>query len=532
MGIANRIAINAATRWVAQGVHGITGLLLVPFLLGQLGEAGYGVANVCLRIVGFSVLADLGLRGALGRQLAEQVTRKDDRRFNELASTALLLYLGISGLLALTCIITAPQLAHFFAGGGDKPIDPGLMRQAVFLIRWYAPFHLLVSFTNPVFVASINSNNRFDLANYALIVVNVARFGAMVLVLSLTGWGLYGWAAAMYFSEALLLVVYLCLAHRARPSLRLRPSLVNREAMKPLFGLGGYMFTLQLTESISVQSDPLVLSRLLGPASLAFYSPGLALTQVVQPIVGTLAHQMHPLTTSFHVTGQRERLQAVLIRGTRLTWLMGILSSTVLVVFAEPIIRFWIGNRLGPDYIWAVRVLQAWAVVDLLRFSGGTDWPVLLGMKRLGLLVKIQVPFSIINIVASILLVMYTNLGVVGVVIPTIVLVAISRPITLVYLTRLLKLPLGRYLMQAYLRPAIVLALLLVQAAALHYLLPPQHLLTLLGEAAVTGMVWVVLTWLIGLGDEDRQAIRRMLSGMGGRIRSSRSIPAEQPVGK
>ena len=510
MRISSRIAVNAVTKWVAQALHGLVGLVLVPFLIAQLGKPGYGVASLAGVIVGLSLLADLGLRAALSRQLAEQVARKDDRRYNELASTAMALYLGIGSVLAVVCFVLAPKLATYFAGRKGYELSPDLLKQAIFLVRWYASSNLLVTFITPVYGASITSNNRFDLANYTNIVVNLVRLAALLLVLGLTDWQLYGWAAAMFLADLALLVCYWVSAHRARPTLRIRPHLVSRSALRPLFGLGGYLFMFQLTDMIGVKSDPLVLSRLLGPAALAVYYPALGLASIVRPMVDTLSQQLYPLTTGFHVAGQQRSLQEVLIRGTRLTWLMGIGSSVVLIVFADPIMRLWLGRLLGSDYTYAARVLQAWAIVDLINYAGGTQWSVLLGMQRMSLLAWTAMPFAVVNIVGSILLVRYTSLGVLGVVVPTIGVLLVRRPIIGFYTARLIRLPISVYLREAYGAPGIVLVCLLAAGLGISRLVPPATLPLLLADAVLVAVAWAGLSWYIGFSRQDRQDFLRL----------------------
>jgi O-antigen/teichoic acid export membrane protein len=503
----------------------------VPFLLSELGRTSYGIASLVGVIVSFGLIADLGLRGALGRQLAEQVARNDDLRYNQLTSTAMALYLCLGGAMAVSCFVFAPQLAHYFAGRKDYILSDDLMKQAIFLVRWFAPFNLLVTFVQPVYSASITSNNRFDLANYANIAVNLVRGLSLWLVLSLTDWQLYGWAIAMFITEAMLLVAWGLCAHRARPSLRIRPWLVTRGAMRPLFGLGGYLFIFQLTDLISVRSDPLVLSRLMQPWSLSLYNPGLSLTAVTRPIVNTLAQQLHPLTTGFHVRGQRDQLRAVLIRGTRLTWLMAIAVGVVLIVFASPIITLWLHDSmakamsrelgapvsveaLGKALAQAASVLVAWALVDLIDFAGGTQWSVLLGMQRMAFLVWTQAPLAVANVIASILLVKYTSLGVLGVMLPTLASIAIRRPMVTVYTSRLIGLPLRRYLLEAYLGPLVVLAGCLAAGVAFRGVIPPTNIPLLLLDAALTVIVWTVLMWYVGLSGEDRRDLWGMLMSL------------------
>ena len=160
MRTSKRVAWNAVTSWAAKAVQVVIGFILVPFLLGKYGREAYGLMALLGVIVGLTMVLDLGIKGALGRHLAEQVARKDTRRFNELASTALVLYLVIGSVCAAVCFALAPLIARVFK------VSDELMRQAVFLIRWYGSISVMLSFIGPVFAATIISNNRFDLVNY------------------------------------------------------------------------------------------------------------------------------------------------------------------------------------------------------------------------------------------------------------------------------------------------------------------------------------------------------------------------------
>ena len=62
-----QIAVNTISNWGAVGIQAAIGLYMVPFMIGELGKDGYGVTGIIAAIVGFSEIADLGLRTALNR---------------------------------------------------------------------------------------------------------------------------------------------------------------------------------------------------------------------------------------------------------------------------------------------------------------------------------------------------------------------------------------------------------------------------------------------------------------------------------
>jgi O-antigen/teichoic acid export membrane protein len=497
---STRVFINTITSWAATLANGLIGFFLVPFLILKLGKEGYGLTALVGTIIGLTGILDMGLRTALSRQLTEQIARKDKQRFNELASSALILYLVIGSVCAIILIGFAPAIARAFR------VSEHLMPQAIFLIRWYGSCTILLSFVGPVFSATLIGLNRFDLLNVQQTCIALLRGACLFLILGLSSAGLYGWAVVNLLASVLGFITITITAYTLWPNMRLSWEFFRAASLKPVCALGGYMFALQITNLLSVQSDPLILSTFLGPGAVALYTPALALTALFRPMVLTLADQMHPLATRLHVTQNQASLQAVLLRGTRYTLLMGIPVCVLFGVFAEPLCRMWLEKSLRGDYRIVAHVLVAWALVDLVTYSGGTQWAVLLGRQRLKFLVWVQIPFAIVNIILSALLVGYTSLGVLGVVVPTVLIGFIRRPLLIRHTAHACGLTAGRYLKESYLRPIIVMGLLTLAAVLIRVVVVPDNIWILAIQAGMIGLLWMALCWIVGLTRSDRQA--------------------------
>jgi O-antigen/teichoic acid export membrane protein len=227
-------------------------------------------------------------------------------------------------------------------------------------------------------------------------------------------------------------------------------------------------------------------------------------------LVTTLADQLHPLATVYHETGNKAKLQDLLIRGTKYTLLLGVGACVMLGVFAEPITRLWLGRSLGAQYLVTAQVLVFLAAIDLLSHSAGSQGPVLLGANRLRFLTWTQLPLAVLNVGASAALVALTDLGVVGVAIPTLAIMLIRRPITIIHTAHVCGLPASQYLRKAYLRPAAVLAVFAGAAQLLRHIWPIMSLAGLIGTGALLLCVFLGLCWLVGLNVDDKAVLRQL----------------------
>jgi len=505
MQTSSRILLNTATNWAARLTTAVVSLLLVPFLLQILGKQAYGLIALVGVIVSMTAIADLGLRGAMSRQLAEQVARKDTQRFNELFSSGVLYFAMVGTIGAAACFMLTPLLARAFNVSDD------LFPDAVFLIRWFGSASILFSFLLPACNAVLVANNRFDVPNNIGTVIGLAQGLTIFGVLATTGAGLRGWAAVMLTSMALQVLLSWRFARKIWPDLRLRWSYVRRDAFASLFSLGGKLFLLQLTGLLAVHADPIILTRILGPASVALYRPAAILSTSFQGFVNALSEQLHPLATAYHTTERLKELQSILLRGTRYTLLMGIPVCVLLGIFAEPITRVWLSRSLGDEYRITAMVLGGWALIDLATYAAGSQWPVLLGMNRLNFVIWTQLPSAVVNIVVSVILVRYTTLGVVGVVVPTVVIGLLRRPVMVVYTAMVVGLRPREYFVQSYLRPLLVLLVLAAAAGCIMAVAPPRTLMGLLTASALIGALWVACCWLLGFDEQDRRSFRELL---------------------
>jgi O-antigen/teichoic acid export membrane protein len=486
---------------------------MVPFLLRHLGTEGYGFIGMLGVVVSISKIADMGLRSALGREMSEQVAKGDSGAFNELASTAFGLYLVIASIVGAVLFVVSPALVDIFK------VSEAMKPEAILLLRWYGISTVFLSFVSPVFAAGLASHHRFDIINTIATGISIGTSLCVFAAITYASDAFSAWAiTSLCFQVLSVSVLYVCFRLYCRGSICV--GCLNPSRLRSLFGLSGSLFLLQLTQSLSEKSDPLVISYFYGPSGVGLYQPGQRLSTMTRPIVLTLADQMHPLTTKQHIDGNIKNMQRILVYGTKYTLLMGSLFSAGMVVFADTFARLWLEASIGQDYKIVSYVIMGWAVVDLTTYLAGTQWSVLLGMKKLKFVIWSQLPLAVANVLVSIYLVGYTELGIVGVLIATIAIGIVRRPLLIWHTSRSIDLPLGEYLKGSYLTPTFCFLVTLGSAYAIKGTLVPSSYLMLLVCAGLTAAIWGVATFAVGLNSAERSFFSGMVSKVILRIKS------------
>jgi len=503
---AKQLVLNTLSGWGSVLARSALSFIMVPFLLRQLGQSGFGIVGLLMVLHSFAEVADLGLRQALSRELAEQAARHNHKGFNELASTGFLLCLLIGCTVATACVILAPALITFF--NVPEPLRP----MAIQAIRIYGTGAFLLSFASAAFPAAIISVNRFDLRNHIEAGCRIVTGITLLVVLSNVENGLMGWVFVTLAGQGLTLLLYVAAAHKTTPWLQLSWKHVHRESAASLLHFGWKVYVLQLTNLVAERSDPLVISRFFGPAGVALYTPGGQLAGLVRPILLTLSAQLAPLATRQHVENALQKQQQMLIEGTRFTLLIGSLFCVGLLVFADPFCALWLGNELGTSYRTVATVIQLWAVADFFACTASMQWPMMLGARKLNTMMIIHGTTALLNICLSIYFVGFTTLGIIGALLGTVLTNAVLRPLLVAYSLKVFQIPFIAFYRAAILRPMLTTALLLPITYAIRHSMPTDGYFHLISCATLTGTVWIVLAALIGVSRQERQLFWSQIS--------------------
>ncbi len=495
---SRQIAVNAANQWGVTITGCAMGILLVPFLIEKLGKDGYGLIAVIIAIASVCSLADLGVSQAVGRYLAAALAGEDPTAFNQYVSTAVVVNLHVGVASALALLVAAEPLARLCA------FPPAMFGVGVFLLRTYGVCSVLLTFLTPVARAVLASHNRFDLVSQMDALRRLIQSASLFVVLGLTSSGLVGWAFVSIAMESLSLIVFWYVAFRVHRGLRLGISGFRLSRLKEMYGLGSHLTILQVSSQLSNNADSFILTSQLGPSSLSFYRPSSQLLGLFTPVITTLGSQLHPLATAAHVQRNKGDLINILFRGTKYTMLMGAVFCAIVISMAFPLCKVWLGKALGEQYRICAAVLMVQAGTQLCTFASGTQWPVLLGMKRMRFLTFGRLCFAVVNILASWLLVRHTGLGVLGVVIPTLAIEAIWRPLLIRHVCRVVGVSAREYLRQAYLSALLVGCAVAALGFAVQWLLPPSGLYSLIAATGMLGLAGAALIWFAGFSPSDR----------------------------
>jgi|GEM_PF-7059424 len=509
-----QIVWNTLTGWGYKVLKIGIALVTNPLLIAGLGREGYALITLLATLVSFSELTDLGLRPALGRELAEARSRQDAATYNRLVSSAMLAYGVLFLLLAAALWVATPALAGLMAGK-----KAALTHEAIWLIRTYGVFALAIAFARPGYSAVLASANRFDFRNQAETVFTVLNGAGLIAVLTFTNWGLGGWVAVAVATQAFNLVQIILYAHRAQPSLRVHFSLARFAELKRLYAFGSLLFVSQWAKKIKFDADPLLIAKYLSPAAVALYKPASSLMANVRPLLITFAGQLYPVTTKLFIDKNIPGIRALFLHASRYTLLMAVPVAVFFGCYSREVMDLWLGAVLAPAEITiAGNVLAGWALIELAVALEGSAWAVLFGMRKVQFIIWIEVVAALLNLAASWYLLAYSNLGVMAVVVPSVLIEGLIRPAYAWYAGHCTQLSGWQTISGVYTRPVVVGIGLLGTAYLFKQISLAYGWLPLGLHGAGIGLTYMVLVVTAGLTAHERsqiqaQIVRRLQRG-------------------
>jgi O-antigen/teichoic acid export membrane protein len=483
------LARNVSTRYLAIAVDSVIGLVLLPFNVTHLGQAAYGLWALTTSVTWFFGVLDLGYGSALVKFIAQYRAWRDRAALNEIVSTIGFLFTGLGALTFLVTAAIAWRVDRIF---NLQPDQAATAQQVLLITGGY----LSIQFAFSIFGAIVYGFQRYYRNNIVSIATSIIVALVNVAVLK-AGFGLVSLVAATTTVRVLAFGVLAWNAYVAFPGLRVSASSVRWARLKEVTGFSAYMVILDWAAKLNYSADALVIGALLNTSAVALWTIGQRVAQMTQRLTNQLNDGLFPVVVDSDAGQRADRLQLILIEGTRLSFALAAPLCLGLIVFAGTLIERWMGGGFSASVLPA----QIMLVIVLVRAGTASANLILKGAGLHRLLAYTNATTAIVNVVLSVILI--GPLGLVGVALGTLIPVGASALFVLYPAAcRRVNLPLARCLRRG-LGPALWPAAVMV---AMWRLMPrPATLVELAATLVVGGAVYFLLFVGVAVGREERR---------------------------
>src|SRR5687768_13169062 len=380
---------------------------MLPFNVAHLGQAAYGLWVLVASITVYFSMFDLGYGVAQVRFAAKYRAQGDVKALNEITSTMFCVFSGIGLLTFLVAGVIALNLDSFFE------LTPAQVRTGQIVLLFISAY-VALGFPVSVFGGIVNGFQRQYL-NGGVAFVTAVTVALVNVAVLLAGYGLAELVAATTIVRMLSYVAYALNAYRVFPSLSLRPRYFNRDRLREVTGFSFFILIIDLANKLNYSTDTIVIGAFMGTAAVAVWAVAQRLIEIVQRVTDQLNAVLFPVVVDSSTVERVDKLQKILIQGTRLSLAMVVPLATVLGLTARPLVLLWVGSEFSAS----VNVIYILSIVVALRVGNATSTVILKGSDLHKFLAFANISMAVGNLVLSVLLV--RSYGLIGVAIGTLI---------------------------------------------------------------------------------------------------------------
>lgn len=387
-----------------------------------LGSELYGVWATLLSIVTWVVFFDFGLGNGIKNYLTKAISLNNIKEAKQIILTGYVTILIISIILFIFVVILANtfDLSALF---NTNALSDSQLTNIVIVLFGFIFIHFVVSFVKQfVFAIQKNSLNEMEqLLFYILLLISLMllTWKSIDSVLGVV----IAYGASILMSKILLTVLFFGKNKELVPSLRD----FQKNIMGKLMNVGMAFFALQLVSMFILLSDRIIITQLLGPASVTSYDIVYRLFSVVLILHGIVNAPMWSAYTEAYSKQDKNWIIKNLKKMKLLVFSL-VAVTLILYLFSSELVKLWVGDEVTTTdrlslYMAVYVIVLAWCNNYAFFLNAINNIKIQFYMLLVG---------AAINIPLSVYFVEYQGLGNSGVVLATIIslsLFAIAGPI-------------------------------------------------------------------------------------------------------
>jgi membrane protein EpsK len=471
------------------------GIWLVPYLVGHLGRAAYGLIPIAGMMTQYVSLISHNISASVQRFLTIALQRNDVEDANRIFNTAFFSYLAL-GLIQVPVFVVIIYYANMVFS-----IPEELYKDTIILLICSA-ISFLLNLVCSVFVVPVYANNRLDILRSIDIGRMVVRLAGIVFLFVSLGPRLRYVGYVDLSVTVILCGVQVGIGKQLSPILKLAIHYYDWHKVRELMGMGWWLFVNQVGVLLFVRTDVWICNRFVSPEAAGDYAAILQWSNLIREAGGLIGAVIAPMIVIYYARSEMENLIRLSKLSVRLFTFVLAIPISLLCVFSPSILNVWLGSSFVG--LWPLMVIM----VCHLGINVGVS-PLFSAKTALN---KVRWPgfvtllAGVINLFLAICFVKYLNWGIYGVAFAGALVLTLKNALFMpIYGAIILRQHWYAFL-KSYLAGSIFLVGLIALELVISRYVRPVSLIYLAILFLTVGAIEFVLAWLI-LPRQDRRTI-------------------------
>ncbi len=337
--------------------------------IGKLGSDAVVAVGTAGFLVNMSIALSMIIVTGTGIKVSHHFGAKAHHKIKQCITNGYVVALTLGVLYGATVILFREQIIGFFRLG-----DLWIQKKAenYLVISMVAtPIIYLNLLHTSIFNSFGNSRLSFRINSVGLLVNIVLD---PLLIFGFRGFlqlGVEGAAYASVISRAVVLSLFIIQSRRI-PDFHHLPSRVDRDSLKEVITLG----LPHMVQRVSFIGVSIVMARIIthfGATGIAVQKIGIQVESISYMTIGGLHGAVSVFIGQNYGTGNLHRIREGYKKSLTISFLFGVCTSLVLVLFSEPIFRIFVSEpevvALGGDYLRIIGLSQIFMCIEIVTMA-------------------------------------------------------------------------------------------------------------------------------------------------------------------
>lgn len=409
--------IGMLLNYISMILEGVVIFLLNPFIIRSLGQETYGVYSLMTSFTGYISIFEFGLGTTIIRYVSKYNEEKNEKDKENFLSMIALIYLFITVIIIIFCIILYNLIDNIFAK--SLSFEQILLAKKLFVI---IASSISITTIGSVFSAIISGYEKFIFSRMLILVTTVLNviLSAIVLITNPT---------AIFLTIITLLISIITIIANiifvfTKLKVKIKFHKWDKIFFNEIFKFAIFIFLQTLITQIYWRLDQLIIGIQLKEAavSLAVYAVAMKINDLILAFTTVINRYQLPTITKMVMTNDKNISEYI----GKISKFVSILYIAIIIgfiFFGQKFIQIYAGNGYDEAYYIVLIVVIA---SSLSRINGvGSD--VLKAKNSNGLYTLIVLFSAILNILFTIFLI--PKYGIIGASVGTAISVIIGNTI-------------------------------------------------------------------------------------------------------
>lgn len=509
MNASKQIKFGAIISYVAIALNIVAGLIYTPWMKGQIGESAFGLYTLANSLITL-FLVDFGLSSAVSRYVAKYNAEGNQEKVNSFLGAIYKLYLIIDAIILVALVVV-----YFFIDKIYGNLSPTEIEQfkVVYII---SALFAVVNFPCITFNGILNAYEKFVPLKLADIIYRVLLVGITVLVLLLGG-GLYG-LVTVHAVVGLIVIVYKFVVINKLTPVKVNFRSQERGLFKEIFSFSIWVTIVTLSHRLIFSITPTIIaivtkgddpdaSASLAAAIIAVFGIVTTLEQYVYMTTGAINGMFMPrITKMYEENGENADLNPLLMKVGKFQFALNSLIVVGFFVVGRTFITLWTGPQDLDAYWGLLLVCIPGMFYNALQIANTA----MVVRKKVHIQAIVNTIVGLINVALS--FVLTANYGVIGACLSIFVAYTVRIILYLIIYARVLKIKMLKFITGCYLRMLIPFGITAAGGYLMNYYFESNAWLNFVIRGVIVVVVYLALTYLIGLNKNERGAINSYIA--------------------